>query len=119
MDGVKLGCGTAVPTLLLLNRLFASSFVSGEQPPETTEIHLQDYNRAVLELVTFPNVLLAWCTKRFTHTHKIPFNKNQLLLPQTYPRSLHRTVLLRQIWTTTTTTTAADTKSARREERSR
>jgi hypothetical protein len=26
-----------------------------------THIHLQDYNRSVLELVTFPNVLLAWC----------------------------------------------------------
>ncbi|KAI9444081.1 hypothetical protein H4582DRAFT_1919155 [Lactarius indigo] len=67
---LELGCGTAVPTLLLLDRLFA--FLAsetgdpplasdGEKPivPET-EIHLQDYNRTVLELVTFPNVLLAW-----------------------------------------------------------
>jgi protein-histidine N-methyltransferase len=56
-----------VPTLLLLDRLFASlaseSGTGRESDGETpeTEIHLQDYNRAVLELVTFPNVLLAWC----------------------------------------------------------
>jgi hypothetical protein len=29
---------------------------------QEAEIHLQDYNCVVLELVTFPNVLLAWCT---------------------------------------------------------
>ncbi|KAH9005628.1 hypothetical protein EDB86DRAFT_3177905 [Lactarius hatsudake] len=64
---LELGCGTAAPTLLLLDRLFAflasseTAASDGERPvvPET-EIHLQDYNRAVLELVTFPNVLLAW-----------------------------------------------------------
>ncbi|KAH9019083.1 hypothetical protein EDB85DRAFT_1873371, partial [Lactarius pseudohatsudake] len=60
---LELGCGTAAPTLLLLDRLFAflaseTAASDGEQPE--TEIHLQDYNRAVLELVTFPNVLLAW-----------------------------------------------------------
>ncbi|KAH9023926.1 hypothetical protein EDB84DRAFT_1564570 [Lactarius hengduanensis] len=57
---LELGCGTAAPTLLLLDRLFA--FLASETAaivPET-EIHLQDYNRAVLEIVTFPNVLLAW-----------------------------------------------------------
>jgi protein-histidine N-methyltransferase len=56
-----------VPTLLLLDRLFAflASEIGGapREPPET-EIHLQDYNRAVLELVTFSNVVLAWCTFR-------------------------------------------------------
>ena len=54
-----------MPTLLLLDRLFASlASESGENSDDTpeTEIHLQDYNRAVLELVTFPNVILAWCT---------------------------------------------------------
>ena len=54
-----------MPTLLLLDRLFASlASESGESNDDTpeTEIHLQDYNRAVLELVTFPNVILAWCT---------------------------------------------------------
>jgi len=60
---LELGCGTAVPTLLLLDRLFAFlASESGGAPPLVPEtvIHLQDYNRAVLELVTFPNVLLAW-----------------------------------------------------------
>jgi protein-histidine N-methyltransferase len=55
-----------VPTLLLLDRLFASlaskSGLAGVSETPETEIHLQDYNRAVLELVTFPNVLLAWCS---------------------------------------------------------
>ncbi|KAI0263071.1 hypothetical protein BC834DRAFT_888990 [Gloeopeniophorella convolvens] len=51
---LELGCGTAIPTLLLLDRLFSEL--------ASTEIHLQDYNRAVLELVTLPNVLLAWYT---------------------------------------------------------
>ncbi|KAI9462846.1 hypothetical protein BJY52DRAFT_1255579 [Lactarius psammicola] len=66
---LELGCGTAVPTLLLLDRLFeflASEIGrTGGAPPASdgepeTEIYLQDYNRSVLELVTFPNVLLAW-----------------------------------------------------------
>ncbi|KAF8500441.1 hypothetical protein F5888DRAFT_1610248 [Russula emetica] len=62
---LELGCGTAVPTLLLLDRLFAYlAFEPGTStgPPSIreTHIHLQDYNRSVLELVTFPNVLLAW-----------------------------------------------------------
>jgi len=78
---IELGCGTAVPTLLLLDRLFAhiaseptvatdvtdppcSAADVGSTPiPSSvreTDIHLQDYNRSVLELVTFPNVLLAW-----------------------------------------------------------
>jgi protein-histidine N-methyltransferase len=73
-----------VPTLLLLDRLFtylASEPGTSTGPPSSgdndagsrsdgsvpsapvreTHIHLQDYNRSVLELVTFPNVLLAWC----------------------------------------------------------
>ena len=66
-----------MPTLLLLDRLFAylaSEPGTSTGPPSSgdndagtsasvqeTHIHLQDYNRSVLELVTFPNVLLAWC----------------------------------------------------------
>ena len=37
---------------------------------------MQDYNRAVLELVTFPNILLAWCTF-FTHTQNPPLSLQQ------------------------------------------
>jgi hypothetical protein len=68
-----------VPTLLFLDHLFAflasdsllpSGGGNGEGddddnvPLLQTEIHLQDYNRSVLELVTFPNILLAWCSYR-------------------------------------------------------
>ena len=60
-----------MPTLLLLNRLFACLADNdgiGDEVPAETVFHLQDYNRAVLELVTFPNVLLAWCT--FPQSHQ-------------------------------------------------
>ncbi|KAF4563751.1 hypothetical protein EYR36_002992 [Pleurotus pulmonarius] len=55
---LELGCGTAIPSIYLLERLFA-------QPPTNTglpmtHIHLQDYNDAVLQLVTLPNILLNW-----------------------------------------------------------
>lgn len=29
-----------------------------------TEFHLQDYNRSVLELITMPNIIMAWCECR-------------------------------------------------------
>jgi hypothetical protein len=54
-----------VLTLLLLDRLFVSlvpesgtELAGVDETPETV-IHAQDYHRAVLELITFPNVLLA------------------------------------------------------------
>ena len=67
-----------MPTLLLLDRLFAylasepqaatdspsggdSDTGPGSLSDQETHIHLQDYNRSVLELVTFPNILLVWC----------------------------------------------------------
>ncbi|KIK77220.1 hypothetical protein PAXRUDRAFT_835059 [Paxillus rubicundulus Ve08.2h10] len=53
---LELGCGTAVPTLYILQEIFSSQ-PAGE--PET-HIHLQDYNASVLQLVTMPNVVLAW-----------------------------------------------------------
>lgn len=65
---LELSCRTAVLTLLLLDRLFVSlvpesgtELAGVDETPETV-IHAQDYHRAVLELITFPNVLLAWCT---------------------------------------------------------
>ncbi|KAJ3817368.1 hypothetical protein F5880DRAFT_1493065, partial [Lentinula raphanica] len=55
---LELGCGTGVPSLYLLQRIFS------RPPPDPTSpkttIHFQDYNTSVLELVTFPNVLLSW-----------------------------------------------------------
>ncbi|KII91284.1 hypothetical protein PLICRDRAFT_105373 [Plicaturopsis crispa FD-325 SS-3] len=61
---LELGCGTAVPSLYILHRLFSSE----PDDVQETHIHLQDYNRSVLELVTVPNLILAWCinnTSRF------------------------------------------------------
>ncbi|KAH9989228.1 hypothetical protein BJV77DRAFT_1018453 [Russula vinacea] len=73
---LELGCGTAVPTLLLLDRLFAYlASEPGVGSPSSvmmmrTHIHLQDYNRSVLELVTFPNVLLAWYMSPLSAEHR-------------------------------------------------
>ncbi|KZT08004.1 uncharacterized protein LAESUDRAFT_650367 [Laetiporus sulphureus 93-53] len=55
---LELGCGTAIPCLYVLHRLF-----SVEPTSEQTEtlVHMQDYNSLVLRLVTLPNVILAWC----------------------------------------------------------
>ncbi|KAJ3761580.1 hypothetical protein EV360DRAFT_37484 [Lentinula raphanica] len=60
---LELGCGTGVPSLYLLQRIFS------RPPPDPTSrkttIHFQDYNTSVLELVTFPNVLLSWSSEPF------------------------------------------------------
>ncbi|KAH9988825.1 hypothetical protein BJV74DRAFT_773312, partial [Russula compacta] len=69
---LELGCGTAVPTLLLLDRLFAH-LASEPKATAETDIHLQDYNRSVLELVTLPNILLAWCPSVLL-AHSIPIS---------------------------------------------
>ncbi|KAG9311856.1 hypothetical protein JVU11DRAFT_8108 [Chiua virens] len=53
---LELGCGTAVPTLCILQEIFSSPVISDTD----THIHLQDYNASVLQLVTMPNVILAW-----------------------------------------------------------
>ncbi|ESK88756.1 hypothetical protein Moror_17144 [Moniliophthora roreri MCA 2997] len=52
---LEIGCGTAIPTVYLLNELFSSPVQ--EKP---TEVHFQDYNASALDLVTFPNVILSW-----------------------------------------------------------
>ncbi|KAJ7049950.1 hypothetical protein C8F01DRAFT_1181069 [Mycena amicta] len=52
---LEVGCGTAIPSTYIVNRLFH------EEPSAAgAEIHLQDYNASVLELITFSNILLAW-----------------------------------------------------------
>ncbi|KAG2107336.1 hypothetical protein BD769DRAFT_132913 [Suillus cothurnatus] len=52
---LEIGCGTSIPSLYILHRIFSS-------PPSQnqTHIHLQDYNASVLELVTIPNIILTW-----------------------------------------------------------
>ncbi|KDQ63440.1 hypothetical protein JAAARDRAFT_169261 [Jaapia argillacea MUCL 33604] len=62
---LEVGCGTAIPSLYILTQLFSS-------PPseKATEIHLQDYNESVLELVTLPNIILAWYFSPLSHVYK-------------------------------------------------
>ena len=52
----KVGCGTALPTAYILRALLSSV---RSAPSSRTILHVQDYNRAVLELVTLPNLILA------------------------------------------------------------
>ncbi|RDB18695.1 Histidine protein methyltransferase 1 [Hypsizygus marmoreus] len=56
---LEIGCGTAVPSLYILCRLFSVPSSTAARTSET-QLHFQDYNDSVLELVTFPNVLLTW-----------------------------------------------------------
>ncbi|GMM29585.1 protein-histidine N-methyltransferase [Martiniozyma asiatica (nom. inval.)] len=49
---IEIGCGTSIPTLYLLHRLFRS--------PHSMNIVLTDYNFHVLRLVTLPNIIINW-----------------------------------------------------------
>jgi len=51
---LEVGCGTGIPSEYILSCLF-----SGDSNLNT-HVHLQDYNASVLELITFPNIILAW-----------------------------------------------------------
>jgi protein-histidine N-methyltransferase len=53
---VQVGCGTALPSCFLLSHLMSPS---APPPDHPTIIHVQDYNRPVLSLVSLPNLLLA------------------------------------------------------------
>ncbi|KAF8729840.1 hypothetical protein AX14_005938 [Amanita brunnescens Koide BX004] len=55
---LEVGCGTAVPSMYLLYRALCSP--TGSSAPLETQIHLQDYNSSVLELITLPNLLITW-----------------------------------------------------------
>lgn len=81
---------------------------------QETDIHLQDYNRSVLELVTFPNVFLAWCPSQPVHFHLTPLSSGSSLskikqltrnkyLQQTRHRSQQNTALPPQPTQTTKT----------------
>ncbi|KAJ7678704.1 hypothetical protein B0H17DRAFT_1078121 [Mycena rosella] len=50
----EVGCGTGIPSVYILHRLFCGD------PNAGSHVHLQDYNASVLELITFPNIILAW-----------------------------------------------------------
>lgn len=59
-----------MPSIYLLRQLFA--FDESKNAGET-HLYLQDFNRSVLELITLPNILLAWCKSlgslQLTTTH--------------------------------------------------
>jgi hypothetical protein len=50
---LEVGCGTAVPSLYLLHKIFRAKRSGNGAPerPKTTTVHLQDYNSIVLRLV--------------------------------------------------------------------
>ncbi|KDQ10492.1 hypothetical protein BOTBODRAFT_190467 [Botryobasidium botryosum FD-172 SS1] len=56
---LDVGCGTALPSVYLLQEILNIS-PPGYGDRSKTTIHLQDYNRSVFELVTLPNIILAW-----------------------------------------------------------
>lgn len=52
----------------LFTNLVCDNGSDANLPAVATHFHLQDYNRSVLELVTLPNIMLAWCTSEtFPH----------------------------------------------------
>ncbi|KAF9652592.1 hypothetical protein BDM02DRAFT_3266297 [Thelephora ganbajun] len=54
---LEVGCGTAIPSAYLLRQLFT---LDEARNAGETHLYLQDFNRSVLELITLPNILLAW-----------------------------------------------------------
>ncbi|PHH63687.1 hypothetical protein CDD81_5559 [Ophiocordyceps australis] len=61
---IELGCGTALPSLALFQA--ALSRPSARNP---IDLVLADYNPSVLELVTLPNLLLAWALHQHSQPH--------------------------------------------------
>ncbi|GAA5841547.1 hypothetical protein JCM11251_001257 [Rhodosporidiobolus azoricus] len=61
---LEVGCGTAVPSCALFFRLLNEIRKAPTNPdahkPQKTRIHLQDYNKQVLTLITLPNLLLTY-----------------------------------------------------------
>ncbi|GLB39344.1 putative protein-histidine N-methyltransferase activity [Lyophyllum shimeji] len=57
---LEIGCGTAIPSMSILHRVFSSDPPELDTPGQETELHLQDYNASVLSLVSLPNLLLTW-----------------------------------------------------------
>ncbi|KWU46482.1 hypothetical protein RHOSPDRAFT_31938 [Rhodotorula sp. JG-1b] len=61
---LEIGCGTAIPTCAvfarLLNEIAQDPTPEDSPKPRKTRIHVQDYNKQVLNLITFPNLLLTY-----------------------------------------------------------
>ncbi|GAA5871680.1 hypothetical protein JCM3774_003016 [Rhodotorula dairenensis] len=61
---LEIGCGTAVPTCAafarLLNEIARDPTPEKGPRPQKTRVHVQDYNKPVLNLITLPNLLLTY-----------------------------------------------------------
>lgn len=68
---LKLGCGTALPSLALFQWTVAervkAQTQTGSSELNTLNLTLADYNPSVLRLVTLPNFLLAWALHQQSH----------------------------------------------------
>lgn len=54
---LELGCGTSLPSVFLLDQVLRDD---PSTQPINLNLHLADYNAQVLQLVTLPNLILAW-----------------------------------------------------------
>ncbi|CAH7689569.1 hypothetical protein PPACK8108_LOCUS24674 [Phakopsora pachyrhizi] len=77
----ELGCGTGVPSILLLFKIFYELLSQDpKKPQQSTEpilqIVLQDFNRDVLKLLTFPNILLSYIYAKLLLTNNQKGNSN-------------------------------------------
>ncbi|KAK4053015.1 hypothetical protein OIV83_001749 [Microbotryomycetes sp. JL201] len=61
---IELGCGTALPSCSIFARLLSEIRRNPTDPenvkPKKTRIHVQDYNKQVISLITLPNILLTF-----------------------------------------------------------
>ncbi|EIW74376.1 hypothetical protein CONPUDRAFT_133063 [Coniophora puteana RWD-64-598 SS2] len=73
---IEVGCGTAIPSLYVLHTLFSGPPPADTDGTQETHVHLQDYNASVLELVTFPNIFLAWYTSPAASPHRPSLDPN-------------------------------------------
>ncbi|CAN8099374.1 unnamed protein product [Discula destructiva] len=70
---MELGCGTALPSLALFQWSLTNRTQSQQElkDPAPFNLVLADYNPTVLQLVTLPNVLLAWALHQQAYDQKL------------------------------------------------
>lgn len=56
----QLGCGTALPSLAMFQWFLQSAYENPGEQASALDLSLADYNPAVLQLVTLPNLILSW-----------------------------------------------------------
>ncbi|KAM0753535.1 hypothetical protein T439DRAFT_285325, partial [Meredithblackwellia eburnea MCA 4105] len=84
---LEIGCGTALPTCALFSRLVAEVTRAPStpgNPAKVTRIHLQDYNKQVLSLITLPNILLAFAKNLTNATTSSPLPLGDVELSPEY-----------------------------------